>query len=499
MPVYQELVNHNKMIAQLKEPPIFINDLDNMSEKSKEDIKNLIMTRYTTTDMISILPSCQCGELKGEFVIGDTCNACGTVVRSSVTEDIEPILWFKTPVGVRKLINPTVWNQLKARFCKSGFNVIQWLCDTTYRPNVKQPKFLDQLSQIFISMNIDRGYNSFVDNFDAIMEVLFSQKNFRLPGTKAKRVKIDYLKHLLQDYRDCVFSDYIPLPNRCLIIVEKTNTGVYIDPIIINAINAIEMLVGVDSEAINHTQKVRENRTVKAIAQLAEYYTDFSADKLSGKTGIFRKHVFGARSHFSFRAVIISLTGPHRYDEIEVPWVIGLTAFREHLLNKLLKMGFDLNSAIGFLNGHVDTYNSVLDRLLTELIQEAPNQRIPCIVQRNPSMLNGSAQLMGIRKFKTDPKDLTLSYPILSVVPPNCDFDGDELNITIALDNYIAGLWYGLSPHKNVFVLSEPRSISGNIAIPKPVVTTISNFISSKKDYHFSEQQIANFAAIPEI
>jgi len=502
MPVYQELVNYDRMIAQLKEAPILINDFDNVSEESKERIKNVIMTNYTTSDMLSILPSCQCGACRGEFSIGEICETCNTPVKSNVIEDIEPLVWFKAPDGIRKLINPTVLNMLRDRFSISGFKIVSWLCDTSYRPAVKQPKLIEHLQEVFSSMGIKRGYNSFVDNFDTIMDVLFAQKQFK-PKTKhkvkTKKNTKDYLRMLLNDYKDCIFSDYIPLPNKSLIIIERTNKGIYINPIIVSAINAIEMINGIDSEFHAYSDKVKENRTIRAITELADYYRSFNASELSGKSGIFRKHVFGARGHFSFRAVITSITKPHRYDEIEVPWVIGLTAFREHLLNKLLKMGFDTNNAIGFIYGHVGKYNRILDQLLQELLDEAPNGRIPCIIQRNPSLLNGSAQLMGICKFKTDPNDLSIGFPILSVKAPNADFDGDELNVTIGLDKHITKLWYGLSPHKNVFMLTKPRSISNNISIPKPVIAAISNFLDSKKGYHFTEQQIANFNSLPSI
>ena len=59
----------------------------------------------------------------------------------------------------------------------------------------------------------------------------------------------------------------------------------------------------------------------------------------------------------------------------------------------------------------------------------------------------------------------------------NNEFDGDALNFSIATDNKIADLWRPLQPHHNVFELNKPGKISSNILMPKPVVSTMSNFL----------------------
>lgn len=361
------------MVAQLQHPPIIVNDLVNATDEEKSKIREMITTRYQS-DMLSILPSCQCGKTKGEFAIGTTCGHCHTVVKSVVDEDIEPIVWFRTPEGVSKLMSPIIWTLLKNRFRRSGFSILQWICDTTYRPTVKQPKVINDL----IDLGIQRGYNYFVENFDMLMETLFSMKDFRL-----KRGQHDYLYQLIRDYRHCVFSQYLPLPNKSLLVIEKTNVGIYIDPTIIGAIDAIEMIVNIDSPLSEHSVRVKENRTVKALVKLSEFYESFFKTNLSGKGGIFRKHVFGSRTHFAFRAVITSLTDAHVYDEIHVPWGIAITSLRPMIMNRLLKMGISHNNAIGLLYGHVEKYDPMLDQIMSDLINESPNNGIACVLQRN--------------------------------------------------------------------------------------------------------------------
>lgn len=412
MPVYQKLVDFQTKFNQLREEPIIVNDLLNSSEEDKEMIKDIITTRYSS-DMITLLSSCRCGLTKGEFSIGVKCPHCGTIVKSSLEDDIESSVWFRRPTGVSQLMNPHVWTMLKNRFKKANFNVIQWICDTTYRPSVKQPIIVNKL----IEAGIQRGYNNFVDNFDWYMDYLFNLKAFKL-----EKGKEDYLQELIAKNRNIIFSDYIPLPNKSILIIERTNVGIYVDPIIVQAVDAIEMLVSIDKNFHNQNPKVKENRTVKALAKLADFYEAYFKTNLARKPGQFRRHIYGSRTNFSFRAVISSLTGEHEYDELHASWGIGVTAFRDHLLNKLLKLGWDLNSAIGLLLGHVEKYHPLLDKLLCELIAETPGGRgIGIILQRNPSLLQGSAQKVRITKFKKDPTDHTIGMSILIVKAPNAD------------------------------------------------------------------------------
>jgi hypothetical protein len=263
---------------------------------------------------------------------------------------------------------------LKNKFKKNGFNIIQYLCDTAYRPPVKQPAVLSRV----LDTGIQRGYNNFVVNFTQIMETLFTLKEFSVHKNKN-----DPLYDLLKENNDCIFSDYLPLPNRSLLIIEKTNVGVYVDPVIVEAIDAIEIMTSIDSPFTEHTQRVKENRTVKSINAISEFCEGYIKTSLASRSGQFRRHIFGSRANFSFRAVISSLTGPHLYNELHVPWGVGLSAFRPHLLNKLEKTGMSLNAAVGYLFAHIEKYDPMLDSMLQSLIQEAPNKRIICIAQRN--------------------------------------------------------------------------------------------------------------------
>lgn len=473
MPVFQKIVNFNEMFMQLKEPPIIINDISSIQSDDKDRIRNLITDRFDS-DMVSILPSCQCGKTKGEFAIATICPHCKTPVKSIVEDDIEPLLWFRRPKGVAPLINPMIWQLLNDRYKIAGFSLLQFLADNTYRPlTTKQPAALQKV----LEHNLPRGYNHFVENFDTYIAFLNDLKDIR----KRIRGSRDYLMELIAENRHAIFSDYIPLPNKALLIIEKTNVAVYIDNIVLKAVDAIHTITSIDSDEIEHSSRVRENRTIKAISRLAEFYSEYIKNTIAGKPGQFRKHILGTRTNFNFRSVISSITGVHRYDEIYAPWYVGLTAFRPHLINKLLRSGYDLRQAQALLLGHVEKYHPLIDKFLQEMVREAPGGKgIVVVENRNPTMLSGSIQTKYITKFKPNPADHTVSTSILTVRTANSDFDGDALNYSISIDQFLADSWKTLEPHHNIFMADTPHAISDNISIPKPVISSISNWIHNE-------------------
>lgn len=51
------------------------------------------------------------------------------------------------------------------------------------------------------------------------------------------------------------------------------------------------------------------------------------------------------------------------------------------------------------------------------------------------------------------------------------------MNLMLALDNHMASHLARLAPHHSAMDLNEPRRISRNLALPNPLVATISNYL----------------------
>ena len=57
----------------------------------------------------------------------------------------------------------------------------------------------------------------------------------------------------------------------------------------------------------------------------------------------------------------------------------------------------------------------------------------------------------------------------------------DQLNVTLALDMFMANLWLNLESHHNVYLLDDVLTISDNVTLPKPTVAQIGMCLGS---YH---------------
>lgn len=481
MGIGKRLVDYRLDLPRI-EKAIIINDINISTESQKQYLSNAVKTVLNTTDNLTLLPQCSCGELKGERVVGLVCNQCLTKVSKPLTS-VEPLLWARKPHGVEALINIKAFTTLMTFFEKGKFYMIQWICDVSYKPNKDLSNYVVALELA----GIQRGYNYFVKNFDEIIEKLLNLKIIidRYGKTKKTISPLDEMREWVKMNRGKIFTDYLPIINKALIIIENKPLGIYADPMLPRAVEAIKLLVGIDTELNNSTENNKQSKTIKMILELYQFNIDVEKEMLGSKEGILRKHLFGFRTHFSFRAVISSLTGKHEYDEIKIPWTVGIEVFRLHLINKLIKLEYTHKQITKMLFDNEKYFHPItgpiINKLFIELIKECPFKGIPVEVGRNPTMERGSMQRLYITSVKTDVKDPTFGISILIVKTFNADFDGDALNAEVLLDVFMHEGLAPLAPHTNIISPARPKAMSGSNAIPKPAIYTISNWMSTKE------------------
>lgn len=468
MGIRLEIVDHDANFARLSDEAVIINDIDVMSMEGKDKLNSLLYTRYEG-DALNVLPSCDCGELKGEYNVGVRCDNCGSEVLPLTERPLESTLWIAAPKGVRALINPVMWTILSNAMSGENFRLLEWLCNSGYVPKNPNAGMLHRAK----SLKLKRGLNNFHDNFDEIMQVVFSNKLYK----GRARDLIDFV----HENRDRVFCQHLPVPTKLGFITETNGSATYADSTMYPALDAIRTISSIESGPSQPPLRVKENRTAKAISQLAKYYEDFVRESLGKKEGWFRKHVFGSRTHFSFRAVINSLSDNHEYDEVHLPWGLAVSVLRAHLTNKLLALGKTPNEINKFLKEHTLVYHPLLDQLFQELIDESPYGGIPIVLQRNPTLKRGSAQALRVTRVRQEVRINTISLSTLILKAPNADFDGDEMNGLIILDHKLYEAMQALAPHNGVLDLRKPRTISNNLTIPSPVLATIGNWLNTNK------------------
>jgi hypothetical protein len=227
----------------------------------------------------------------------------------------------------------------------------------------------------------------------------------------------------------------LPLPNKVMIILEKTQRGSYADKkSITGAIDAARTIADISSyrhKPLTHTQL--ENKVVSIIMNLVDYHLNTLKNTVSSKKGIIRKQLVCSRAHLCMRCVITSISAPHYYGEIWVPWAQAVEMLKMHLESKLVRMGFCINYAQLVVEASGNIYSELINTLLKILITEGkhidristiygvnpPENGLAVLFQRNPSLNRSSSQNLFITKVKTDLSDKTISFSTMCTTGPN--------------------------------------------------------------------------------
>lgn len=472
--VYQKFKNLDKYMMETTGDKIILNDIRYNSLLDREKINNALITVYNegTIDMV---PTCDCGEKRGAYLLGSLCESCGTKVRN-LQDKIDPLLWMQRIEDMPKFMSPHMWLMLKSVMGKK-IDCMRWLSDTSYNPGTTIPDFLIAIKNTF--PDFERSYPYLVNNIENILVFLQNQSTFKTPK---KAATLSGLIELYAANKDIVYSNYLPIMNKKLFVIENTSKGRYTNLDVANVIDTVLQFVKTVNDP-KLTPNKKSNLMARTISDLSAIYGQYNQTYLSSKSGVFRKHIYGGRSHFTFRAVITSIPGPHNYNEIYSSWSIGVTVFRPQLLNLLMKIGYPYKKASSLLYFAVNNYVKVIDELLNKMLEDSfiPG-KIPIMLQRNPGLLQGSLQHVYITKFKTDPGDFTISMSILITAAFNADFDGDELNAIVLVDAKMERLAKTMDPAHSVPGRGKIAEVSGLLNLPKPTIATISNYLTFDDD-----------------
>lgn len=475
MPVVLKLKNFDTIYETLKTDKILVNNIDIFNTETKEMLDQLIIKNYSE-DNLSIIPSCQCGELKGTYYVGDVCSHCGTTVTSSVDDNISFLLWMQAPQEVDYFISPIILSILLNRYkiTKPNVPLIKYIMIPNYVIDKKQQKknlgLLEKLDFLLQSNGIKRGYNSFVQNFFKIIQILDSE------FVKEKVTEKAAFQEFLAANKDMIFSRYLPFPNKIMFAMDSNELGKFIDKSLLNPINVIRRVTGID--LYTKPSQIKQNKVAKSLIDLAEFYQGYMKTTFFSKPGLIRQHISSTRSHFTGRAVITSIPGPHDYDEIWLPWSLSCSLFREHILNRLYARNYSYKQAINFLIFHNKIYHPLIDEIFQEIIG-ASQGGIKAFLNRNPSLHRGSIQTVRITRIKTDLDDNTFSMSYLIGPSFNADYDGDELNLTLPLTEKVYRHMDNFEPHHNLLSLSGPNDFTSNIKFPKTIVSTLANWMNT--------------------
>lgn len=463
---------------------IIINDIATQTIDNNE-ILNYVMTTYET-DVVSTVPKCDCPDniaLKGRARKGQICSNCGSEVRE-IYEKTDSNVWLRGIYsseygGIVPFISPTFWIQLSkiiysSNKGKGNIDYLRWMCDEQYKlsPEAMMKDVFKVVNEVVENcMEGKRGYVNFIHNLDRILLFMIEHKEFKRKKygkTTASKI-LEYLYEILQDDRRLndgkgIFSDYLPILNKNIFVMEKNPKGRFCSLLAANNISVVKTWIDLcrdieerkDSGYAEVSLKKIGKETVKIISTLGELYLEYQANFMYKKSGILRKHFYGARLPFTFRAVIVSRYGPHDRHGIEMPWTIAVTIFRTHLKNKMHRDGLNVREINDLLNRAPNEYIEYVHQLILEILSEAPNGKYPILMQRNPSLTRSSILKLYIDKVLTDPKIKTVAVSQLIVKYCNGDYDGDATNFYILIDDEMSD---AMEPFNTKYAIPNPKTV----------------------------------------
>jgi len=400
--------DHDRAFHSLPFTPIILNDVPARTKEERDALNAMIMTTYDHTDTLDSIPSCSCGHLSYGYNLGQLCPKCNTRVEAAGDQEIVSNVWFRAPQGVHSLVNPMLWMILSPLMTGSRFNVLQWFCAPLMEDPPESNKKASMIMHRLMKTGIPRGLNNFIAHFDDIAEAIL---------TLLPRQERESMQTFFTVYRDRFFPQHLPMPNKIAFVMENTATGTYADTAIREALDAARTITSIDEETYANVRRL-EGKITSIINSLASYYSDMFGDPFSKKEGLLRNTVFGGRTPFAFRSVIVSESGVHDYEQIKIPYSQAVTMFKVHLLNKLYKKGYTHRDAWEYIDRHTITRDALLEELLYEIFQEAPGGKgVRCLWVRYPTLARGSIQALHIN----DISDNVSSLSVLCTRAPNAD------------------------------------------------------------------------------
>ena len=468
-------IDLNREFLNLNHQPVLINHFNMAKPEERERLKELMFTYYDDTSL-EIVPSCKGGHIKGDSHIGKRCKICQTEVTKPPEEIPESLLWFKVPDGIGDILTPIAWSLLSKVMTYAKSNMLEWLVNPNYKTVGSNPKLLKFRSLIAEELpDLKRGVTHFYENFDRIWSVLYKAFSFRGDaGDKKKWVEANVFVGM---YRNILFTRYIPFPSRLLFVIESTPYTSYGDKRMFIAFNAMNQVAGL--EVTEKKVRAQESRIAKCVSELSLFYSSFVKEVLGKKPGMFRGHVYAGRGNFTARAVITSISEPHEYDECELPWAVSLKLLEPMIWNRLInRYSFSSNEAVKYTRDHAQKSSDIINAIFDDLLMSTKHKGIPVIIHRNPSLDRLSMQQLFVMWINRDPYSSVFRISNMILTAPNADFDGDQLNCKLTLDDREFAVASRIHPSMGALSIETPRMVSSAVQQQPETVAMLMNYLA---------------------
>lgn len=421
---------------------------------------------------LAFVPSCECGELSGLFYQGTVCHICKTEVTTAFVNKLAHSVWISIPDTFPPFVHP-IWYHILNNTPGIGKNGIR-LMDAILDIDADIP---DTLQHIVTG----KGFKWFYENHHRVIDELCNTVSY----PKATRKYLAMVKLLYDKYKDCMFYRKIPILHKELHPVFTNDNNVKrADRTSKDILDVAYNMTALTLSRRNRTTNSKSfNRTFyKIYKAILNYHKSIIDIKLGDKMATIRHHCLGTRVHWSYRSVIVPIQGVHVADELELPWALVVNMFKLHILNKLMRRGYSINTAIGIHMNALISYNKLIDEILEEIIAECPWKGPAVLLGRNPTLKLFAIQTLFLTKIKKDIHDETIGISPLILENPNADFDGDELWGILLNENAAVNDFMALHPRESMLSVSSPE-VSSSVSLSEQTLLMLHKFIHDSPMY----------------
>ena len=333
--------------------PRIINSESLFSKNGAEAYINAI---YSSTDGdLAFVPSCECGQIRGEMRRGIICPNCGTECCSHFVDKLEQKAWINIPVEMGPVLHP-IWYWMLEQLTRrgagrtTGIPLIEILLkpDSAFRGKKRQVIVPPDFEPFILDNGKARGFKAFAENVDYYMDVLLNKYS-----RTAKKPIANGIRKMYELYKDCMFTTKLPILHNSLNpVTDNGATLKYIDA---------------DGALFNIYSKI------------LDYYSGIITD-MGKKPGDIRKHAGGSRVNFGFRTVVHPHSEVMDTDEVVLPWGIMVNCFKPVILNFLMnKFNYTCNQALLAHRKALVTYDPIVDQCLQMYIDGTPKKKVPIL------------------------------------------------------------------------------------------------------------------------
>ncbi|MGL4949582.1 MAG: hypothetical protein ACRC5M_04310 [Anaeroplasmataceae bacterium] len=420
--------------------------------------------------------SCFCGKLNSRLYEGDTCEDCETICKESFGIDLNKYGWIS--LGEYYIIQPNAYEIVRSVVGNKNLEkILKYQINIDIEGGNVDVSKSDPKSIPYQNIGLREFKKLFVEimNYYAMIKPLKAEKAKFLIANKNR-----VFTNVIPIFSNLLRPAYASSKKR-MFSYDKLNS--FITGILSNA----KLLKSGTSKRVKDGGDKILLWTIQEALQ--GYYNMTISSKLSGKHKVIRCTILSARTSFSSRAVITSLTDAKyigmdhvvlNYKQfIEIYTFLILNCMMRGYVNAKFKR-MTLFELLAYLKKakYADTIDEDIYAICEFLIKNH-KQGLWVILNRNPTMDLGSQQTLKVVHVIKDAKSCIMNTPLTSLNSMGGDYDGDILNVYALLELQVATEYIkGFSP-RNLLVDRTGDSIIDKTFLPiKDHYTCANSFIT---------------------